>query len=84
MNNYPEDNICIFTTFMFRKTLLKFNWTEIVPNITLMWFNKSVVTINTTLYILDITSLRSFIYIYIYIIGFRICALNPNLYFPIM
>ena len=40
-----------------------------------MWFNKSVVIINTMLKILDIIGLRYiYIYIYIYIkFGFRIC-----------
>ena len=67
MRNYPKDNICIFTIFLFRKTSLKFNQTEIVSNAILMWLNRSAATINATLKILDITSLRSFIYIYIYI-----------------
>ena len=50
----------------------------------LMQLNKSVVTINDMLKILDISSLK-FIYIYIYIynkFGFRIGDLNLNMYFP--
>jgi len=62
MRNHPKDNICLFTTFLFRKTSLKFNWTEIVLNAMLMWLNRNVATINVTLKILDITSLRSYIY----------------------
>ena len=47
----------------------------------LMQLNKSVVTINDMLKILDISSLK-FIYIYIYNkFGFRIGDLNLNMYF---
>ena len=52
----------------------------------LMWLNKNVIIINVMLKILDITNLRS-TYKYIYAhtkFGFKIGALNPNLFFHII
>ena len=58
MSNCLKDYICIFISFVFKKThlnLARQKWIK-MP---LMWLNKSVRTINIILKILDFMSLRS-------------------------
>ena len=63
-----------------KRLSLKFSRNEVNCNATLMWLNKSTITINPMFKILDITSLR-FIYIFNKF-GFRLDTFNPNRSFP--
>ena len=82
MNNYPKYYICIFIAFILEILSLTINYTEMDWNATLMWFNKSVATINIMFKILDITSFV--IHFFFNKFGFRIGVFNPNMVFSIM